>query len=120
MVSNAQTEVSANTFINGNATIDKRPEAFDDATMKKVLGWLGECACANVRFDRDGVLQMAWLKNASLNIDEGNYAEFHPYYYTTPTITKVSNRTTSNGAESTKGSGKRTYLILDNPLMKGV
>ncbi len=118
LVSNAQTEVSNNTFINGNATIDKRPEAFDDATMRKVLGWIAECACANVRFDRDGVLQMAWLKSASLNIDENNYAEFHPYWYTTPAITKVSNRTTSNGAESSKGSGKQTYLILDNPLMK--
>ena len=108
------------TFINSSATIDSEPEAFGTATMRTVLGWIAEAAASNARFDRDGYLIMDWLKNTNVVIDEGGYSEFEPYWYQTPNVTKIYNRDTSSGSDITYGNDGSSYLIQDNPLLKGV
>lgn len=107
----------AATFLNSTAEIEKEPEAMKKATMRKVIGWIAEAACANARFDRDGVLQLDWIKSTSQTYAEGQYAEFNPYWYTVPAVGKLYNRDTSNALENVQGAGANGYLIQDNPLI---
>jgi len=107
--------------INANATISGRPEDFDNATMREVLGWLAEAAGSVARFNRNGVLKMDWLRtNTGQSYDEHGYMEFNPYWYETKQVTKLCNRASSGEYESTFGNGDETYLIQDNPLLRGV
>ena len=108
------------TFINSAATISARPEEFDRATMRDVLQWLAEAAASVARFDRDGYLIFDWLRTTSRSIDENGYSDFSPYWYQTKRITKLCNRASNGEYESNAGSGNETYLIQDNPLLRGV
>lgn len=112
---------STDTFtINWNAAIDEWPEEFDNSTMRTVLGWIAEAAGSNARFDRDGKLKMDWVRATAQSYDEGSYSEFLPYWYETEKVTKLYNRDTATGEDTTTGSGSAGYLIQDNPLLKGV
>lgn len=108
------------TFINSTATISERPEDFNNATMRDVLRWIAEAACSNARFDRDGYLVMDWVRNTAQSIDETGYSEFNPYWYETKKVTKLYNRASSGEYDNTRGTGTDSYLIQDNPLLKGV
>ena len=114
----------SNSFINSTAKITARPEEFGNATMRDVLQWLAEAAASVARFDRDGKLKLDWLRTnngaALMTIDEHGYSEFNPYWYETKQITEVRNRASDGSYENSKGSGSETYLIQDNPLLKGV
>lgn len=108
------------TFINSTATISARPDDFDRVTMRDVLRWIAEAACANARFDRDGYLIMDWLRTTEQTFDESGYSEFRPYWYETKQITRLHNRASDGSYEKISGSGTEAYLIQDNPLLKGV
>lgn len=107
-------------FINSTAQLTERPEEFDHATMRTVIAWLAEASGSNAKIDYDGSLTFAWLLNTSQSFDEHDYTEYHPYWYTTPVIDKLYNRTTAKNAENTVGNGSVSYLIQDNPLLEGV
>ena len=107
-------------FINCDATLEKKPEEFDNCTMRDVVGWIAEAACANARINRDGYLILDWLRNTSQAYSEHDYMDFQPYWYETQTIDKLYNRSTQSGTDTTAGSGNVGYLIQDNPLLKGV
>ena len=107
-------------FINSSATLQKEPEEFSNCTMRDVVGWIAEAACANARISRDGYLVMSWLKQTTQSLNEHDYSDFQPYWYETQTVNKLHNRTTQDGSEKTQGSGTVGYLIQDNPLLKGV
>lgn len=109
-----------NTFINSSAKITKEPDAFKNTTMREVLKWLAEAAASNAKFDRDGYLIFDWLHDTDQAMDEGDYESFDPYWYRTKTITKLTNRGSDGSYSASKGSGSQTYLIQDNPLLKGV
>lgn len=106
-------------FINRNAVIEKEPEDFQSVTMRQVMQWIAEAAGSNARFDRDGYLVLDWLKSTAQAYGEGDYTEFLPYWYQTEQIGKLYNRYTSEGEDTTLGSGGGSYLIQDNPLLKG-
>lgn len=107
-------------FINGSAMIQRRPDEFDTATMREVLHWIAEASCTNARFNRDGVLELVWLRTTGQTYAATGYGKFNPYWYETKTITKLHNRDTQGSAEKTYGNGDEGYLIQDNPLLKGV
>ena len=107
------------TFINSTATVNSRPDGFDNASMRTVIGWIAEAAGANAGFDRDGYLVMKWLNSTELVINESGYSECVPVWYTVQAADKIYNRTTSGGGDLTYGTGDRGYLIQDNPLLKG-
>ena len=111
---------NASSFINSTATISKEPDDFENVTMREVLKWIAEAAGSNARFNRDGVLELAWLKSTSQSYAATNYSEFNPYWYQTKKVTKLYNRDTQEAKENTYGSGDEAYLIQDNPLLKGV
>lgn len=108
------------TFVNSTAQITGRLDDFDNVTMREVLQWLAEAAGSIARIDRDGYLIMDWLKLTSAVIDETGYSEFSPYWYQTKKVTKLYNRASNGEYENSIGTGEETYLIQDNPLLKGV
>lgn len=110
----------SSTFINSTATVDRRLDDFNSATMRDVIKWIAEAAACNARFDRDGRLKMDWLRETVQEYGPGNYTEFLPCYYTTKQVTKLVNRSTQSGSDLTVGNGTEEYLIQDNPLLKGV
>lgn len=109
----------ASGFINEDGDISAEPEAFQNATARTVIGWIAEAAATNARIDRDGYLVLDWFRTADVEMDENNYMEFSPCWYTTEQIGKVYNRSTQTSEESTYGNGSVGYLIQDNPLLAG-
>lgn len=107
-------------FINSGAMIAKRPQDFDSVTMRDVIKWIAEAAGSNARFNRDGVLELAWLKTTGKSYTANSYSEFNPYWYKTKKVTKLYNRDTQNADEKIYGVGDEGYLIQDNPLLRGV
>ena len=107
-------------FINSNARILKEPADFANVTMREALKWIAEAAGANARFNRDGKLELAWLKTTSQSYEARNYSEFNPTWYKTKKVSKLHNRSTQDANEQTVGTGKEGYLTQDNPLLKGV
>lgn len=116
----AGVQYKSSTFINSTAKITKEPEDFQNATMREVLHWIAEAAGSNAKFNRDGVLEFVWLRNTEQSYAATGYSEFNPYWYKTKKVTKLYNRSTQEGTDSTYGSGNEAYLIQDNPLLKGV
>lgn len=110
----------SSTFINSTAKIQKEPDDFKNATMRDVLKWIAEAAGANARFNRDGILELAWLKTTSQQYEATDYSDFNPYWYKTKKVTRIYNRDTHESKDITSGSKGEDYLIQDNPLLKGV
>lgn len=106
-------------FINSDCVLEKKPDAFDNATMRNVLAWLAESAGCVAKFNRDGKLSFYWLTQTERSYDENDYTEFNPYWYKAKPTTKIYNRDTTNGTETVRGNGEEGYLIQDNPLLKG-
>lgn len=108
-------------FINSNAMITKHLDEFENVTMREVLSWIAEAACSNARFDRDGYLVMDWVHDTEQIYDESGYKDFQPYWYETSTIGAVCNRASNGEYDNIAGvPNGETYLIQDNPLLKGV
>lgn len=110
----------SSSFINSGAEIKAEPEAFSDATMREVLGWIAEAAASNAKIDRDGYVVLDWIHDTDQTIDEGGYTSFDPYWYKTKKVTKLHNQATNGEYVNTYGSGNEGYLIQDNPLLEGV
>lgn len=107
-------------FVNSTAKLTARPDEFNNATMREVLQWIAEAAGSIARFNRDGVLEMDWIRETDQVIDETGYSEFNPYWYEKRLIERVNNRASDGSYENITGIGTETYLIQDNPLLKGV
>lgn len=108
-------------FINSTATITGHLEEFNNVTMREVLSWIAEAGAGVARFDRDGYLVIDWLHETDFSINESGYREFLPYWYETRRVTELCNRASDGGYDNKIGvPGGDTYLIQDNPLLKGV
>lgn len=110
-------------FINYNAKLSAEPKDFESATMRDVIKWIAEAAAGNARINRDGALVIDWIRDTSQTLDENGYESFNPYYYKTRNVSRVLNRASDGSYKKTSGSkksGQDTYLIQDNPLLKGV
>ena len=113
--------IMPNPFINGNAVVSTQPGDFNTATKRDVLKWIAEAACANARINRDGYMILDWIRtNTGQEFNATGYQDFEPYWYKTKKISKLYNRDSSEGIDKTSGTGDECYLILDNPLLKGV
>lgn len=106
------------TFLNSTLTVSSQPEDFDDATMREVLGWIAEAACSVARFNRDGLLEMAWFNTVNSVYDEHNYTEFSPSWYETKEIDGLHVRNANSEAETSLGASTNNYLIQDNPFLR--
>lgn len=111
---------ASDSFINSGAVITEEPEDFKNSTMREVIRWIAEAAGSNARFNRDGILEMAWLRETGQSYGTRNYSEFDPYWYATKPVTKLYNRDTQAIEDRTYGGGSECYVIQDNPLLRGV
>ena len=107
-----------NGFMNSTIEVEKEPEDFSKSTMREVLAWIAEAACANAKIDRDGKLKLKWLNSTDQSFDEHSYMAFQPYWYKTPKVDRVLNRDTSKGADDVNGAGRNGYMIQDNPFLQ--
>lgn len=107
----------SDTFLNSDLEVESEPEEFESVTMRTVLGWIAECACANARFDRDGTLEMSWFTSTGKSYSESNYKDFDYAWYETQAIDSVCFRNTDENNDTTSGSGSNSYLIQDNPFL---
>lgn len=120
MCSHLGVPFKSSTFtINKDVELTEKPKDFENCTYRDILKWAAEVGCSNARFDRDGDLIMDWLHDTSQSMDEGDYVEFNPYWYTTGTVGRLVNRTTDNGIDVDVGTGE-TYLLQDNPFLRAV
>ena len=110
--------VSASTYTFLNSTLTMAEPETETYTMRDVLGWIAEAACANARFNREGVLELAWFNTTSKSFHEGNYATFEPSWYQAPKEQKLHVRNADSTAESVIGSGENAYMIQNNPFLR--
>ena len=114
-------DYQTSTFINSTAMITKHLDEFNNVTMREVISWIAELAGSNARFNRDGVFSFDWVHATNQVMNETKYKEFQPYWYETTQVAALCNRASSGEYENTVGvDGGETYLIQDNPLLKGV
>lgn len=108
------------TFTNSTLSLSSRPKSFDTSTMREVLGWIAEAACANARFNRQGQLEMAWLTDATAarTFDENAYTSFEPSWFETPKVSKLHIRNEDSTAEAVVGDGDNAYMIQNNPFLR--
>ena len=106
------------TFLNSDLTLASEPSSFETSTMREVLGWIAEAAGANARFNRQGLLEMAWLTPQSAVFDEHNYTEYEPSWYTVPVIDRLHIRNQDSTAETIIGSGDNGMIIQNNPFLR--
>lgn len=96
------------------------PKEFENGvTMRKMVEWLAEVAGCNAKFNRDGKLVMKWVGSGSARTyNEGYYANFDPYWYTTQRVTGVITRSLDLDEQYVSGSEDCGYLVQDNPFLK--
>jgi hypothetical protein len=105
-------------FLNYNVTVASQPDELKDCKKRDVVGWIAEAAGANAKINRDGQMELVWLRETEQRYDEGTYSECRPYYYRTRKVNRLCVRDIKDVTESMIGSGKNTYLIQDNPFLR--
>lgn len=105
-------------FLNSSVGLAEWPDSFESCTMRDVLGWIAELACANAVINRDGKLELRWIQSTSVSYDENDYLDHAPYWYESPPIDDIVVRDTLNGLEEHARSGNNPYLIQDNPFVE--
>lgn len=107
-----------NSWLNSGVSVAKEPEQFEAATMREVLGWIAEAGCSNARFNRNGLLEFVWLNPVQLELDEHDYSDFTPAWYTTKAIDGLHIRNADSTTEYVVGTGNNAYMIQDNPFLR--
>ena len=89
--------------------------------MREVIKWIAEAAGGIARINRDGQMIIDWIHDANQTLTMNDYETFDPYWYKTKQIRKLMNRGSDGSYDRYEGSASgETYLIQDNPLLKGV
>lgn len=111
-------ELKARNFMNNDIVVASEPEAFKDATMREVLGWIAEAAGSIARFTRTGKLELTWFNPTNQTYDEHNYSDFSPAWYEVKKIDKLVIRNSDADTEYAGGAGSNSYFIQNNPFLK--
>ena len=108
------------TFTNSTLSLSSRPDSFNNSTMREVVGWIAEAACANARFNRSGLLELAWFTDvtSTKTYNEGNYTAFEPCWFESPRVSKIHIRNEDSTAEAIIGTGDVCYMIQNNPFLR--
>jgi len=107
-------------FLNYDLEVVSEPAEFANAKIREVIGWIAECACSIARFSRTGGLEFVWFSTQDVSFSESNYSGFTYSWYETQSIDGLYCRDTESGTDETEGTDKtNSYLILDNPFLKG-
>ena len=108
----------SSTFTNSTMSVASEPKQFGNATMREVLGWIAEAACAIARFDRNGQLEIRWYSTVNKTFAESSYSEFTPAWFATDAITGTHIRNGNSNATLDLGTDTNVYIIQDNPFLR--
>ncbi len=110
--------LKSSTFTNSTMSVASEPKQFGNATMREVLGWIAEAACAIARFDRNGQLEIRWYSTVNKTFAETSYSEFTPAWFATDAITGTHIRNGNSNATLDLGTDTNVYIIQDNPFLR--
>lgn len=111
--------LGSDSWLNEGLTLAKAPKQFTAATMRDVLGYIAEAACAVARFNRQGQLVLVWLNRLQRSYDEHSYTDFEYTDYSTKAVNKLSVRNEDSTQQTvlSSGDGDSAYMIQDNPFL---
>jgi len=122
LTSPAMLKLKTNTWLNSDIKVPSEPEQFKGATMREIIGWIAEAACANARCDRNGMLEFAWFNQVDRTYSEHDYSEFTTAWYETKAVNSLHIRNADSTAELTLDvldtDGSNAYMIQDNPFLR--
>ena len=120
----ASVTLKTNTWMNSDIKVPSEPEQFKGATMREIIGWIAETACANAMFNREGQLEFKWFNTVNRTYDEHDYSEFTTAWYETKAIDSLHIRNADSTAENTfypaesEETNDNAYMIQDNPFLR--
>lgn len=103
---------------NGDLSLTKKPDLFDGATKRDVLGWIAEASATYARFNREGKLELTRFNETGMEYDEHDYVSASPSAYSVKPYGKLHIRNADSNIEQVVGEGDNAYLIQDNPFLK--
>lgn len=103
---------------NGDLTLTSKPDLFDGATKRDVLGWIAEASATYARFNREGKLELTRFNETGVEYDEHDYVSATPSAYSVKPYGKLHIRNADSNIEQVVGEGENEYLIQDNPFLK--
>lgn len=103
---------------NGDLSLTKKPDLFDGATKRDVLGWIAEASATYARFNREGKLELTRFNETGVEYDEHDYVSASPSAYSVKPYGKLHIRNADSNIEQVVGEGDNAYLIQDNPFLK--
>lgn len=103
---------------NGDLTLTSKPDLFDGATKRDVLGWIAEASATYARFNREGKLELTRFNETGAEYDEHDYVSASPSAYSVKPYGKLHIRNADSNIEQVVGEGENAYLIQDNPFLK--
>lgn len=86
-------------------------------TGRELLSTIAEAACGYARFDREGVLEIAWFTETDAVFDEHDYVTFVPGEYSVAVIDKLRLANSDSDFGTIVGTGENAYIITDNPCL---
>ena len=110
--------LATSTFMNSGLIVEEEPAAFENATMREVLGWIAEAAGSNARFDNRGRLKLVWLNPVNKTLTESDYSEFSHSWYTAAGVDGLHIRNADSTEEQILGSDGNKYMIQNNPFLR--
>lgn len=111
--------LATTSFINDSLSVTEAPAAFENATMREVLGWIAEASGSNARINRAGYLELVWLNEVNKTIDEDNYSEFTHSWFNAAGVDQLHIRNADSTEEEILGSsGDNKYMIQNNPFLR--
>lgn len=111
-------ESVAQNIPNGDLSLTKKPDLFDGATKRDVLGWIAEASATYARFNREGKLELTRFNETGVEYDEHDYVSASPSAYSVKPYGKLHIRNADSNIEQVVGEGDNAYLIQDNPFLK--
>lgn len=111
-------EYVAQNIPNGELTLASKPDLFDGATKRDVLGWIAEASATYARFNREGKLELTRFNETGMEYDEHDYVSASPSAYSVKPYGKLHIRNADSNIEQVVGDGDNAYLIQDNPFLK--
>ena len=103
---------------NGHLTVREKPDVFDGATKRDILGWIAEASATFARFNREGLLELTRFSDTGVEYDEHHYVTASPSAYEVKPFEKLHIRNADADVEQVVGDGENAYLIQDNPFLK--
>ena len=112
-------QLASTDFLNAqDITLTKWPDAFENATMREVIGMIAQAACSNAMFNRNGQLELVWFRQTNRTFNEHDYTEFTTTWYETASITGLHIRNEDSTTELKLGTDENSYLIQSNPFLR--